>query len=64
MRKEMWDPDDGSAVPPEIGMPGANASVPNSRRDMQVWTLPATAVPPTAFMHGPDLNDNRLSRNT
>ena len=35
----MWQPDDGSAVPPELGMPGGNATVPNSRRDMQVGLL-------------------------
>jgi hypothetical protein len=39
-RKEMWQPDDGSAVPPELGMPGGNATIPNSRRDMQVGLVP------------------------
>lgn len=43
-RKEMWQADDGAAVPPELGMPGANATVPNSRRDLQVLTDIAAAV--------------------
>ena len=38
----MWQPDDGSAVPRELGMPGGNATVPNSRRDMQVGLVPIT----------------------
>mmetsp|Transcript_4643 Transcript_4643/g.13342 ORF Transcript_4643/g.13342 Transcript_4643/m.13342 type:complete len:1521 (-) Transcript_4643:659-5221(-) len=34
-RHEMWHQDEGGAVPPEVGMPGANARPNNSRRDLE-----------------------------
>ncbi len=36
----MWGrdlQDEGGAVPPDVGLPGANARVNNSRKDMEVW---------------------------
>ncbi len=31
--------DEGGAVPADVGLPGANARVNNSRKDMEVWFL-------------------------
>ena len=73
MRHEVWHPDDGAAVPREQGFPGANSSVSNSRRDLQVradsyletatpWLLCHAGRPTAAMTIGAEGCDQALEQ--